>query len=52
MTLGKPLDRILFFAGGLMMIHPELKTDMIGLGLIAVGLALQLIMKRKTEARI
>ena len=40
------VDRILLVVGGLMMITPGLMTDAIGLGLIAVGFALQFMMKK------
>jgi TRAP transporter 4TM/12TM fusion protein len=52
LTLGKPLDRIAFFIGGLMMIHPDWKTDVVGLGLMAFGVVLQLVMKRRAETRV
>ena len=35
------LERLLFFAGGLAILHPSLLTDMIGLALIALGLLSQ-----------
>jgi TRAP transporter 4TM/12TM fusion protein len=35
------LERILFFAGGLAILHPSLLTDLIGLALIVVGLLSQ-----------
>jgi TRAP-type uncharacterized transport system fused permease subunit len=47
LTLGKPLDRIVFFIGGLMMIHPAWKTDLVGLSLITLGTVLQVLMARK-----
>jgi len=37
LTLAHWLERILFFAGGLLMIEPGVTTDIIGLGLLAVG---------------
>ena len=40
-------ERILFFAGGLTLIHPDLRTDLIGLGLLAGLLAYQRYKKRK-----
>lgn len=47
LTLGKPLDRIVFFIGGLMMIHPAWKTDLVGLSLITLGTVLQVLMHGK-----
>ena len=37
MTHVQGLNRLLFFVGGLLMIDPKLLTDLIGLGLLAVG---------------
>ena len=45
------IDRILLVVGGLMMITPGLMTDAIGLGLIAAGFVLQLMMK-KNKAKV
>lgn len=42
------IDRILFTAGGLMMIFPGTVTDAFGLGLIAVAIAMQFARKKKT----
>ncbi|MBR4416779.1 MAG: hypothetical protein IKS67_08415, partial [Victivallales bacterium] len=44
-----PFVRILFAAGGLLMIMPGLKTDAIGLAIIATMVAVQ-FMKAKKEA--
>ena len=41
------VDRILLAAGGLLMIYPGSTTDIIGLGVIAAGIALQLAKRRK-----
>ena len=41
------LDRILLAAGGLLMIYPGSLTDIIGLAVIAAGVALQLAKRRK-----
>ena len=42
------IERILFIAGGLMMIFPGIVTDAFGLGLIAVAIAMQFARKKKT----
>ncbi|MDO4523412.1 MAG: TRAP transporter permease [Eubacteriales bacterium] len=42
-----PVIRVLIAAGGLMMIHPALLTDLVGLGIIVVCLALQYSMRSK-----
>ena len=44
------IDRILFIAGGLMMIFPGTLTDTIGLGLIAAAIAMQYVRKKKVTA--
>ncbi|ABO51713.1 TRAP transporter, 4TM/12TM fusion protein [Desulforamulus reducens MI-1] len=41
MTHVQGLNRLLFFVGGLLMIDPKLLTDLIGLGLLVLGLAMQ-----------
>ncbi|MBE6650624.1 MAG: TRAP transporter permease [Ruminococcaceae bacterium] len=43
-------QRIVSFAGGLLLIYPGIVTDSIGLGLIAVVVAMQFVMKRKKTA--
>ena len=45
----KWLDRILFFIGGLMLIDPNLITDLVGIGLLAVGFTLQWIRNRQAK---
>lgn len=42
------IDRILFVAGGLMMIFPGGLTDALGLGLIAAAIAMQYMRKKKS----
>ncbi|MCR5001432.1 MAG: TRAP transporter permease [Lachnospiraceae bacterium] len=42
------IDRILFVAGGLMMIFPGGVTDAIGLGLIAAAIAMQFVKRKRT----
>lgn len=44
------IDRILFIAGGLMMIFPGTLTDTIGLALIAAAIAMQYARKKKVTA--
>ena len=46
-TLLGPVERLIFFAGGLMMIHPSLQSDITGLSLIAVALGLQYLRIRR-----
>lgn len=45
------IDRILFIAGGLMMIFPGTLTDTIGLALIAAAIAMQYARKKKVTAQ-
>ena len=40
------IERILFFVGGLMMVHPGTTTDLIGIGLLAACVANQYRKKR------
>ena len=40
------IERILFIAGGLMMVHPGMVTDLIGMGLLAACVAFQYRKKR------
>jgi TRAP-type uncharacterized transport system fused permease subunit len=40
------LERILFFIGGLMMVHPGTTTDLIGIGLLAACVVNQYRKKR------
>ncbi len=49
LTLGGPADRILFFAGGLLLIVPGLTTDLMGLGLITAAVLLQVARKRNLK---
>ena len=42
-------QRVLLAAGGLSLIYPSLMTDVIGLGVIAVMLALQVIMRNHNK---
>ncbi len=44
------IDRLLFIAGGLMMIHPGTLTDVLGICIIAAGIGLQFIRKKKVVA--
>jgi TRAP transporter 4TM/12TM fusion protein len=44
------IERVMFLAGGLLLIEPKLMTDIIGLALIVLGLLWQ-IRKRKAEAK-
>jgi TRAP-type uncharacterized transport system fused permease subunit len=44
------IDRLLLVAGGLMMIVPGTMTDLIGLALIAAGIALQYVMSSRHKA--
>ncbi len=48
-TPTKWFDRILFFIGGLMLIDPNLITDLVGIGLLAVGVALQWLRNRQAK---
>ena len=43
------IERLLSIAAGLMLIHPGVMTDVIGLGIIAVIALLQFRAKRKLE---
>ena len=40
------VDRVIFIAGGLLMISPGVLTDALGLGLIAVGVVIQMTKKK------
>ncbi|MGB4018164.1 MAG: TRAP transporter permease, partial [Syntrophomonadaceae bacterium] len=44
------LTRLMFFAGGLLMIDPDLTTDLVGLGLLATAFIIQKI-KANAEAK-
>lgn len=44
-----PIERILFFAGGLAILHPSLITDLTGLGLIIIGLISQKYLRRSLK---
>nr|WP_072914165.1 TRAP transporter permease [Desulforamulus aeronauticus] len=48
-TPTKWFDRILFFIGGLMLIDPNLITDLVGIGLLVVGVTLQWIRNRQAK---
>jgi UPF0716 family protein affecting phage T7 exclusion len=41
------MERLMAIAGGLTLVYPGLLTDLIGFGLIAVVVALQLIARNK-----
>jgi len=41
------LERLLFFVGGIMLVDPGSLTDLIGAGLLAVAVSLQLMRRRK-----
>ena len=43
------IDRLLFAAGGLMMISPGTMTDAVGLALIAAGVCIQLARRKRSE---
>lgn len=43
----KLFERIISAVGGLLLIYPGIVTDAIGLGLVAVAVALQIIGKKK-----
>ncbi len=45
-------ERIISIAGGLLLIYPGIVTDAIGLGLIAVVIAIQLVTKNKYQNKI
>ena len=51
-TATKGLDRILLFVGGLMMIDPNLITDLIGVGLLAVAFTMQWLRARQEKIAI
>lgn len=46
----KPYERILFIIAGLLSIYPEFYTDIIGIGIIAILVIVQIITKRKNQA--
>ena len=41
------LERLLFFGGGICLIYPGIITDILGLGSVCLGLALQLVRRKK-----
>ena len=43
-------QRIMSAAGGLLLIHPDLTTDVIGVGLVAIVIAMQVIGRKKVAA--
>jgi len=45
-----PVIRLVIIAGGLLMIHPGLMTDIIGLAIIAACLFVQYMLSKKTQA--
>lgn len=46
-----PLERILGLVGGLMLIYPEGMTDIIGLGIFILLIALQLVFKKDDQSK-
>lgn len=46
----KPYERILFIIAGLLSIYPEVYSDIIGIGIIAILVIVQIITKRKNQA--
>ncbi len=44
------VDRLLLIAGGIMLIFPGALTDAVGIALIAAGVGIQMLMKKKTPA--
>ncbi|PPS21411.1 TRAP transporter permease [Brachyspira murdochii] len=46
----KPYERILFIIAGLLSIYPEVYSDIIGIGVIAILVIIQIITKRKNQA--
>ncbi len=44
-------ERLIFIAGGLCMVIPSLLTDVLGLGLLVIGIALQLIRNRVEKSK-
>lgn len=44
------LERIILFAGGLLLVDPGAMTDIIGLGVLAVGFAIQFMKRKKMSA--
>ena len=46
----KPYERILFIIAGLLSIYPEVYSDIIGIGIIAILVIIQIITKRKNQA--
>ena len=44
------IDRLLLVVGGLMMIVPGTMTDLVGLVLIAAGVAMQFMMRGRKKA--
>ena len=41
------LERLLFFGGGICLIYPGIITDILGLGSVCLGVALQLVRRKK-----
>lgn len=48
-TKANIIERILFFVGGVMLVHPGSFTDLIGLGLLAIVVFYQMAKKRKEK---
>lgn len=46
-TNANSIERILFFAGGIMLVDPGLLTDLIGISLLTLACVLQIIKKRR-----
>jgi TRAP transporter 4TM/12TM fusion protein len=44
-------ERVIFFVGGIMLIDPSTMTDVIGIGLIVIGLLMQHFRKKKFEQK-
>lgn len=51
LTLTDRIDRMLFFVGGLLLIFPEGRTDLIGFALIAVAAAIQYYLYKKRNKK-
>lgn len=47
----KVWERLIFIAGGILLVIPSIMTDVIGIVLLAIGVVLQLIRKKQTVAK-
>lgn len=47
----KVWERLIFIAGGILLVIPSIATDIVGIILLAIGVALQLIRKKQTSAK-